>query len=167
MAIQLLFNGAMALFFIYCYFYVGSIAPEPQPGNMDGAQWPQMLLMLLVFFIAINMYNIYKRTPKEERNLSTIKKINFKGILKNKLFLGIAAMLVYAFALEYLGFITGSFLFAVAYSRLLGEKRIPNLLLYSFLSVVILYFLFSKGLSIMLPRGIGIFRDFALMLETL
>lgn len=167
MAIQLLFNGVLAVFFAYCYFYVGSIAPEPKAGTMDGAQWPQLLLALLIFFIVLNIYNIYKSTPKEERNLSTITGVNYKGFFKNKLFIGIAIFFVYAVGLEYLGFIISSFLFAMAYSRLLGEKRISHLLLYSFLSVIILYFLFSKGLQIMLPRGVGIFRDFALLLETL
>lgn len=167
LAIQLLFNGFLALFFAYCYFYVGSIAPEPRPGNMDGAQWPQLLLILLVVFLIVNMYNIYKRTPREERNLSAIKGINYKGLFKNKLFIGIVALFVYAFVLEYLGFILSSFLFSIVYSRLLGEKRVPQLLLYSFLSVAVLYFLFLKGLDIMLPRGTGIFRDFALMLESL
>lgn len=167
MAIQLLFNGLLALFFAYCYFYVGSIAPEPKPGNMDGAQWPQILLVLLVVFLIVNMYNIYKRTPKEERNLSTIKGINYKGIFKSKLLIGIVLLFIYALVLEYLGFILSSFLFSIAYSRLLGEKRVPQLLLYSFLSVAVLYFLFLKGLDIMLPRGVGIFRDFALMLESL
>ncbi|MEA4960749.1 tripartite tricarboxylate transporter TctB family protein [Lutispora sp.] len=167
MALQLLFNGALMLFFVYCYFYVGSIAPEPEPGTIDGAQWPQMLIILLVFFLAVNMYKIYKKTPKEERNFNPISGVNFANICKNKLFIGIVILFIYAFALEYLGFILSSFLLCLTYSRLLGEKRVSQLFLYSFLSVAILYFLFSKGLNIMLPRGVGLLRDFALMLESI
>jgi len=167
LAIELLFNGCMIAFFTYCYFYISSTAPKAQPGTMNGAQWPQILLALLIFFIAVNMYDIYKRTPKEGRNLSTITGVNYKGFYKNKLIIGIVILFIFALALDYIGFILSSFLFSVAYSRLLGEKRISRLLLYSFLSVVFLYFLFSKGLSIMLPRGVGIFRDFALLLEAL
>lgn len=165
MAIQLLFNGGLALFFVYCYFYIDAIAPEPQPGTMDGAQWPQILLILLIIFLIANMYKIYKSNPKEERNLSSITAINFKELYKNKLLIGIVLLFIYAFALDYLGFILSSFLLCVAYSRLLGEKRIPQLLLYSFLSVATLYIIFSKGLNIILPRGVGILRKFALMLE--
>ena len=124
LAIQLLFNGAMTLFFIYSYFYIGSIAPAPKPDAMDAAQWPQMLLILLVFFLFVNMYNIIKRTPKEERNFRAITNINLKGIYKNKLLIGIVLLAIYAFALDYLGFIVGTFLFCIAYSRLLGEKRV-------------------------------------------
>lgn len=165
MAIQLLFNGGLALFFIYCFFYIDATAPEPEPGMMDGAQWPQMLLIFLVVFLAINMYRIYKSTPKEERNFSSITGINFKELYKNKLFIGIVLLFAYAFALEYLGFLLSSFLLCVAYSRLLGEKRVPQLLLYSFLSVAAIYIIFAKGLNIILPRGTGILREFALMLE--
>jgi hypothetical protein len=111
------------------------------------------------------MYKIYKSTPEEERNLSSITDINFKELYKNKLFIGIVLLFIYAFTLEYLGFILSSFLLCLAYSRLLGEKRIPHLLLYSFLSVATLYLIFSKGLGIILPRGVGILRKFALMLE--
>lgn len=167
LALQLLFNGALALFFIYCFFYVGTIVPENAPGTMSAAQWPQMLLALLVIFLVVNMVNIVKKTPKEERNLSTVTSLNFKGLYKNRLFIGIVLLLVYALILDYLGFVVSTFLFSVAYSYLLGEKRIPRLLLYSFIITVILYVLFQMGLDIMLPRGIGVFRNFALMLESI
>ena len=167
MALQLLFNAGLTLFFIYCYFYVGSIAPEPEPGSMDGAQWPQMLLVLLVICLCVNMYNIYKRTPKEDRNFKAITGANYKEFYKNKLVIGIVILLFYAYALNYLGFILSSFFVSMMYSRLLGEKRISKLVLYSFLSVAVLYLLFSRGLDIMLPRGKGILRDLALMLESL
>lgn len=165
MALQLLFNGGLALFFIYCFFYIGAIAPEPEPGMMDGAQWPQILLVLLVVFLVANMYSIYKKTARNERNLGAITGINLKELYKNKLLIGIAILFIYALVLEYLGFILSSLLLCIAYSRLLGEKRIPQLLLYSLLNVVILYFLFSKGLNLILPRGVGILRKFALILE--
>ncbi|WHH61200.1 tripartite tricarboxylate transporter TctB family protein [Petroclostridium sp. X23] len=167
MVIELLFNAALMLFFMYCFFYVGSTAPKPETGVMNGAQWPQMLLVLLVVFLCINMYNIFKRTSKEEKNFKSITDINFKEFYKSKLLIGMTILLFYAFLLEYVGFILSSFIASVLYSRLLGEKRIVKLLVYSLLSVVILYFLFSRGLDIMLPRGKGIFRDFALLLETI
>lgn len=167
LALQLLFNGILTIFFIYCFFYIGATASNPKPETMDASQWPKVLLILMIFFLIVNMYKIIKRTPKEERNLSAITGINYKAFYKSKLLIGIVILSVYAFALDYLGFIIGTFLFCLAYSRLLGEKRIKKLLLYSFLIVVVLYVLFSKGLAIMLPRGVGILRDFALMIESI
>lgn len=167
MAFQLLFSGALTIFFAYCFIYIGAIAPEPQPDMMDGAQWPQLLLALLVFCLILNMVNIVRKTPPAERNFGALRRIDVAKLLKNKLFLGIVALFAYALILDYLGFIATTFLFCMAYSRLLGEKRIARLLAYSMLIVVVLYAVFSLGLDIMLPRGVGIFRNFALMIESL
>jgi hypothetical protein len=76
-------------------------------------------------------------------------------------------MAVYGLILPQLGFIPASFLMASCYMTLLGEKRPLFAILYSFIAVVVLYMLFSFLLGIMLPRGFGPFRDFALMLESI
>lgn len=164
MALELAFNIGLLLFFVYCFIYVGAIAPEKIPGQMDGAQWPQILLGLLVIFLAINIYRVYKNR-KDGENF----KINFdiKKILKSKLFIGSALLIVYTYALNLMGFIVTSIIFFMLYSRLLGEKRIKTLLLSSVVSVVILYVIFNTMLGIMLPRGIGIFRTFALLIESI
>lgn len=164
MALELAFNIGLLLFFVYCFIYVGAIAPEKIPGQMDGAQWPQILLGLLVIFLAINIYRVYKNRKDGE----TLK-INFdiKKILKNKLFIGSALLIVYTLALDIMGFIVASIIFFMLYSRLLGEKRIKTLLLSSVSSVIVLYIIFNTLLSIMLPRGTGIFRTFALLLESI
>ena len=74
--------------------------------------------------------------------------------------------MVLSVLLGYLGFIPTCLLFLMSYSRLLGEKRIGRSFILSLLITALLFVLFYLGLSIMLPRGVGIFREFALMLET-
>ena len=164
MALELAFNVGLLLFFVYCFIYVGVIAPEKIPGQMDGAQWPQILLGLLVIFLAINIFKVYKNRKDGEAF-----KINFdiKKIVKNRLFIGSALLIVYTLALNLTGFMVTSIIFFMLYSRLLGEKRIKTLLLSSVGSVLILYIIFNTMLGIMLPRGIGIFRTFALFLESI
>lgn len=164
MAQELLFNVGLIIFFIYCYFYVGAIAPEKVQGQMDGAQWPQIILVLLIIFIGINIYKIAKNGKKGEDF-----KINFDiaKIVKSKLFIGSILLILFALSLNYIGFIFGSILFFMLYSRLLGQKNIIKLILSSVISVVILYVLFNTVLDIMLPRGTGIFRTFALFLESI
>lgn len=164
MVLELAFNIALLVFFVYCYFYVGAKAPESVPGMMNGAEWPQILIVLLVIFLAINIFKIVQNKKKVE-NI----KINFdiKKIVKSKLFIGIILLLLYSYALDYLGFIVNSLIFFVLYSRLLGEKRIKVLLLSALVSVAVLYLIFNTTLGIMLPRGTGIFRTFALFIESL
>lgn len=164
LVLELVFNVALLLFFVYCFFYVGSTSPESVPGTMNGAEWPQILIVLLVIFLLINIIKIIKNKEQVE-NI----KINFdiKKIIKSKLFIGIILLLLYSYALDYLGFIVDSLIFFVLYSRLLGEKRIKVLVLSALISVAVLYLIFNTTLGIRLPRGTGIFRNFALFIESL
>ncbi|NLY45420.1 MAG: tripartite tricarboxylate transporter TctB family protein [Tissierella sp.] len=164
MALELLFNGGLLVFFIYCFFYIGGIGHDPATGILDAAEWPRLLLGLLIVFIAINMAKVYKNRQKGE----TFKiDFNIKKIVTSKLFIGSVLLLIYSFSLDYLGFVFSSIIFFMVYSRLLGEKRIKILVLSSLVSVAILYVLFNSLLGIMLPRGVGAFRNFALFLESL
>ena len=168
MVVQLLFNGALLAFFIYLYFHIVNIAPTRTPGIMDGADWPRGLIILLIFFTIVNLINIVRTTPPAERNLSSLPKLSsIKTLHKNKLFLGMALLVSYGILLPQIGFLPASFLLATLYTILLGEKRVHFAALYSFVCVIVLFILFYFLLDITLPRGEGIFRDFAMYIETL
>jgi len=168
MATKLLFNGGITVFLLYMYYHISMTAPARVPGNMDGADWPKGLLVLCIFFLIVNIINIFRRTPAAERNFSSLPTAkSVAELYKNKLFLGILVIAIYAFILPQLGFLPASLLMATCYMTLLGEKRLMYAILYSFIAVVVLYMLFSFLLGIMLPRGFGPFRDFALMLESI
>jgi len=167
MAFQLLFNGGLTAFFIYCYYYISITAPaKTRAHEIDGADWPKLLLILLIFALIVNIVKIIRRTPAAERNMSEITSIDFAGIFKSKLFLGMAFLFLYAVALPYVGFIPASIVMATLYMMLLGEHRLLFALRNSVISVASLYALFYFLLNVMLPRGISIFRDFALMVES-
>jgi len=164
MAQELLFNAGLMIFFAYCYFYVGSMAPEHVQGQMDGAQWPQIILVLLVLSIAANVFKILKnRKPGESFKID----FDIKKIVTSKMFIGSVLLLLYSLTLNKLGFIFGSITLFMLYSRLLGQKNIIKLILSSVSTVAILYLLFNTGLNIMLPRGTGVFRTFALFIESI
>ena len=141
--------------------------PASSPTELGAEQWPQLILRALILLIIVNMVKIYRATPAENRNLKEISDINIPAMLKNKLFLGIIIILLYAFSLDLAGFILSTFIFIIVYARLIGEKRIKVLLGSSMAMTLGLYFLFARGLSIMLPRGFGILRSLALMLESI
>jgi hypothetical protein len=164
MILELGFNIVLTVFFIYCFFYVGTIAPEPVPGQMDGAQWPQMILGLLVILFIVNIAKIIKNKDTRKKE---VLEFSIKGIITNKLFIGSVLLIIYSLAISRTGFVVTSFVFFMIYSYLLGEKRILRLIITSVLSVAVLYFVFNRTLDIMLPRGNGIFRTFAMFLESL
>jgi len=164
MIYELLFNAALAIFFIYCFFYVGITTPDNTAGQLDGAQWSQGLIVMLVILLIVNIIKIIKN---KDTTRTTVISFNIKAIISNKLFLGIALLLIYAMALSKTGFLLTSFILVFLYNYLLGEKRVIRMVLISALSVIVLYLLFNRALDIMLPRGTGVFRTFALFIESL
>ena len=167
MALELLVNGILALFFAYCIMNVQATVPASDPGSMGSAVWPTIILSLLVVFLVVNMINTYRSTPAEKRNMSSITDIKIGKIVKSRLFWGMVALAVFSLSLDYIGFMVASFLFCGFFSYLLGEKRPVRLLIFSFFAVIVLYLLFYKGMGVMLPRGKGIFRSFALSVESM
>ena len=164
MALELLFNAGLLIFLIYSFFYIGNVESEPTPGMLDAVEYPRILLALLIVFLTINIISVFRKRKEGE----TFKiEFDIKKILKSKLFIGIVFLFSYVLALDFIGFIPGSIVFFLLYSRLLGEKSIPKLLISAVLSVGVLYVLFNSVLGIMLPRGTGIFRTFALFIESL
>lgn len=168
MALEMLFSILLIVFGVYCLFYVNStVGATVYTDPLGAAFWPRILLTLLIILLCINLIQIYRRTPKEERNLSSIKNISIKGILKNRVFQGMVLFVVYAILLDLIGFIPASFLMGICLSYLLGERRIGVLVLSSLLIVAIVFVLFFRGMGIQLPRGtVPAMRSMSLAIES-
>lgn len=166
MALELIFNGLFLIVSIICFADITIIAPEPTPGSMDAAQWPQWIFGLMVICLIINMIKIWKATSDEKRNFDDIKQISLRKIITSKLFVAIMIMILYVILLKNVGFIPGSLVFSAAYITLLGERRPVRIAIATLVMVAIIYALFIN-LEIMLPRGIGVFRDFHLLMESI
>jgi hypothetical protein len=163
MALELLFNLGLAVFFIYCFFFVGSTVPAAAPDTLGGAEWSKILLVLLIISLFANAFKIYKES---NGNMSFKFNFNIKKIITGKMFIGSVIMLAYAAVLDTVGFLVSSIIMFLLYSRLLGEKKIKVLLISSVGCVALLYLIFDVVLGIMLPRGTGIFRTMALFIES-
>lgn len=164
MTIQFLFSLIMLLFFTYCYVYIGATMPISPSTELGAEQWPQIILGLLIILLLIHTV----KTWKEQKDASDTDKLSMrmlKDLVQGKLLISFLLVVAMAVLMEYAGFLLTAFCFVAAYCFLLGEKRIPVILAASFVTTLILYFVFSRGLSIMLPRGYGVLRDFALWVE--
>lgn len=167
MTLELLFNIFLLLFFSYCFVSISSIGSLPNSDSMGPALWPQIILVLLILCFIVNIYHTVKKektNPDKVVNLSTD---SIKAFFASKLFAGMAIVFIMAMLLDPLGFIVTAFLFLSAYGFLLGQRNYGKLFAFSLLATFVLFFLFSKGLSIMLPRGYGFLRQFSLMLENI
>lgn len=166
MVLELLFNLVLMLLFSFCFYYIGVSMPISPSTELGPEQWPQLILGALIFLIAVNMFNIYKNTPKALRNLEEIKNIRISLIAKSKLFWGILIIFTYTLLLEPLGFLVSSIAMFASYTVLQGEKK-PHIVAITSIGITFgLYLIFSQGLGIMLPRGVGFLRDIALFLES-
>lgn len=167
MSYKIMFNLFLLVFWVYCYFYIGATTVLPEVGRLGDAAWPKALLLTGIVLLLVNLIKLARDTSKEKKDVIKFNNLRVKSIIRNKLFIGIVMMLIYSFALDYVGFITSSIMLFVFYNRLLGEKRWKKTIIYSFITVSLLYVIFALGLGIILPRGKWIFRAFALALESL
>ena len=65
----------------------------------------------------------------------------------------IIVLIGYMFLLEPLGFITSSFLYLVAASLVLGERRYVHMIVSNLLSLAVVYLIFQTAFSVVLPTG--------------
>ncbi len=138
--------------------------PVSSSTELGGEQWPQIILGLLIVLLVIHLFHLWK----EQRQSQLDDKISFailRDMVHSKLLVSFMLVVAMAVMMEYAGFLLTSFCFVAAYCFLLGERRARIIFAASFVITVILYFVFSKGLSIMLPRGYGVLRDVALWIE--
>lgn len=160
---DLIFSIFLTVFAVYCYFLVGAQSPAPTATELGAAFWPRIILVAMIVLLIANIVrNIKGNKVSAEKLFGEFKIAEF---FKSKLFVGMLLVFFMAFLMPYIGFIPVCFLFLMAYGALLGERRWLRLVLISLIVTVIIYVLFQGPLSIMLARGTGVFREFALMCE--
>ena len=120
---------------------------------------------MMIILLAVNIVNNLK--AQKENKSSIMGELNLGGFLKSRLLVGIILVAVMALLMSAIGFMPDCLLFLIAYGFLLGERRIPLLVIRSLAITVVLYVIFQGALDIMLARGVGPFREFALFFEML
>lgn len=165
LTLDLIFDIGLLIFSIFCYIYIGATTPGSGINELGAAFWPQLILSIMMILLVVNIRNTIKKNKEEKKTAFTTG--NIQEFFKSKLFIGMIFVILMALLLETLGFLLTTFLFITAYCWLLGERRIHIMILVGIISTIILYLIFSVGLQIMLPRGIGFLRNFALMIENL
>ena len=162
---DIIFSVILAVFCIYCFFLVGAESPAATPTELGAAFWPRIILVMMIILLAVNIVNNLK--AQKENKSSIMGELNLGGFLKSRLLVGIILVAVMALLMSTIGFMPDCLLFLIAYGFLLGERRIPLLVIRSLAITVVLYVIFQGALDIMLARGVGPFLEFALFFEML
>lgn len=164
MGIELIVNILMLFGAAFCFWNVGQdIPPSPIPGAMNAAMWPRMILTGLIIALIFNIRAVYKANAAPGAK----KEIALKEFFSAKFLLSVLVLIIYSLMLDYTGFLVTTFVFFMTFAFLIGLRKPLHLLIGSAAATILMYVVFQLGLQVMLPRGIGVFREANIWLEVL
>ena len=132
---------------------------------MGAAAWPLILCALLILLLSANVIKILK----EQKGADAVLKMNghIGQLLTGKFTIGIVVMFLYGIFLEKIGFLFSTPIFIFTYMTVLGQKKVSVKVVTALIATCVLYLLFDVLLQVPLPRGYGLFRDVALLVESM
>lgn len=116
--------------------------------NVEWKLSPYLFPLIISFFLFILSISIIMQGLKDESEKKEKGKIDIKSLL----IFGLVCIL-YLLVFNFLGFVLSTIILLVLLMMLLGERRWWFILLVSVISSLIIYLLFAKYLSVMLPKG--------------
>ena len=116
--------------------------------NVEWKLSPYLFPLIISFFLLILSISIIMQGLKDESEKKEKSKIDIKSLL----IFGLICIL-YLLVFNFLGFVLSTIILLVLLMMLLGERRWWFILLVSVISSVLIYLLFAKYLSVMLPKG--------------
>ena len=161
---ELIFNGTMLVFFVVMLINSSQIAIWQD--HYWAKYWPMMLLIIAVILFTIKVVGICKKLPKDQWKF-TWEIFGFKNKNVRTLLLSFLWLIIYAAILPKLGFILATCLLCIGLEVLLGTKLSVKALLGALAITVIVYAIFTWGLRISVPRGVGPLFEFGKWLEYL
>ena len=161
---ELIFNGAMLAFL--AAMLINSSQIVIWQNQYWAKYWPMSLLVVGVILFSIKVAGIWKNLPKDKLKFSW-EIFGFKNKNVQKLLLSFLLLIAYATILPKLGFLLATFFFCIAMEMLLGSKLSGKAVLGALAITVIIYAIFTWGLGISVPRGVGPLYDFGKWLEYL
>lgn len=144
------------LAFIALFFKETSLITTGRATDPIGpAGFPQAILILAFILLAISLYKVIKNRKLHKQETLNLN-FAFYGIL--------ISMFVFAIITDFIGFPISAVLFCFAMFFTLGERAYVKMSIQSIVISIALTLIFGKILSVALPRGIGIIKEFSYFL---
>ena len=116
--------------------------------NVEWKLSPYLFPLIISFFLLILSISIIMQGLKDESEKKEKGKIDIRSLL-----IFCLVCILYLLVFNFLGFVLSTIILLVLLMMLLGERRWWFILLVSVISSLIIYLLFAKYLSVMLPKG--------------
>jgi putative tricarboxylic transport membrane protein len=150
---EVITNIILALFGIG-YLIYNSLYPLGTLANPGPAVFPLVIGMLMVALVALQLYQLVGK-PKIERQGVEKKSVTFSQVMKKerKPFLAVIVLIIYLVVLNWIGFLTSTFVLVVISSKLMGARDWVRPIGLGFGVMLFCYFLFEVWLKLSLPTG--------------
>ena len=133
---------------LYLSYRISGLSSWSSAGSLPmGASLAMSLSSLVIIFRELS-----KPAP-ELRLGKTLAQSFFEKVFPARHMVFIFVLIAYMFLLEPLGFVTSSFLYLVAASLVLGERRYVHMIVANVLSLAVVYLVFRTAFSVVLPEG--------------
>ncbi len=116
--------------------------------NVEWKLSPYLFPLIISLFLFVLSISVISEGLKSEDK----KKEKIKMEIKSLLLFGVVSV-VYLLVFNFLGFILSTIILLVLLMLILGERRWWYIALVSIITTVVIYLLFGKYLSVMLPKG--------------
>lgn len=161
---ELVFN--VLLFLAFLFLAINSLTIPIQGTDYLVRYWPLAILVILMILMAYKIYGIVMKMKAENKKFGV--DLSFlKTAPVIRLMLACAWLIVYAWALPYVGYVIATIVFCIGLMYLLGVRNFVKALLASLAVTIVLFAIFSWGLDVSLPRGYGPLEGFGKWLEYL
>ena len=148
---ELGFCLAMLLFSLtalYLSYRISGLSSWSSAGSLPmGAS-----LVMSVSSLAIIFRELSKPAP-ELQSGKTLAQSFFDKVFPARHIVFVVVLIAYMLLLEPLGFIASSFLYLVAASLVLGERRYVHMIVVNMLSLAVVFLVFRTAFSVVLPEG--------------
>lgn len=128
--------------------------------------WPSIILILMLVLAIMGVIKTFitsKKAAVAQVENSEIEEPERRLFNIPFSLVSIFSIILYTVGLYVFGFIISTVLFLYLLTQLLGAKKQLVIILLSVILTAVFVWLFSIVLSVPLPRGIGIFREFSLL----
>ena len=134
--------------FLYLSYKISGFSSWTSAGSLPMGT----TLVMTVASIVILFRELAKPAP-QLRAAESLTRGFFEQVFPLRHIIFVGVLIVYMFLLEPLGFITDSYLYLIASSVVLGERRWLRLILVNALTLAAVYLVFQTVFSVVLPTG--------------